>query len=678
MANRKVCPIFGKGFDLPKDVLPTIRSIFKFHFFLNTRNSILQVINELVNLWTRIGIPIISVQRIRSMLRMLWDEYRDIMKTATKKKKVPMPAKKKIDMFRSRCLRIFDIASCKCEINKCTCDKAKKVPENLQDFLRDQRTSRVQKFTNLVERQHVDNFLSDNHVDNGKFESEKSEMEMNIEVDSNDDNDDFDDTWKPPHSIKVALGEKASKIRLRALAIMCDRYGISDRAGAAIANAVLEDLGKIYPENKTVVIDRSKLRRARYKLRKSLRNSTKVNNFRGFFFDGRKDMTLKTVIKGKTRRIQRLKEEHVSLVAEPGGRYIGHVSPAKGSCNAVTNEMMQFLDNEEIPQDFLALGSDGTNLMTGWKGGVMQAIEKRVKRPLQRLICLLHANELPFRHLFRKLDGRTTGPRAFKGPIGKALATASSRQVVKYKKIPTTLPVLRENLSTDQKYLYDICRAISTGVCSESLAMRYSGNISHSRWLNTANGVLRYYISESNPSENLVKLATYIMKVYAPTWFEIKTKSKCYNGASNLYKLISSSRYLEPELREIVDTVIERNSYFAHPENVLIGMLNDQRLSVRKMALKRILRARSLRKTTKVRIFKAPPINFAAKNYYDMIDWDMLKITEPPLTAALSETELKSIVDGGPKTDLFNLPCHTQAVERCVKVNFVLIIILKV
>lgn len=212
---------------------------------------------------------------------------------------------------------------------------------------------------------------------------------------------------------------------------------------AAIANAVLEDLGKIHPENKGLVIDRSKLRRAREKERKLLRNASKGINFTGLFFDGRKDNTLKTIIKGKTRRIRKLKEE---LVAEPGGRYIGHVSPSKGTCDAVTNEIVDFMVTEEIPEEFLALGSDGTNLNTGWKGGIMQAIEKHAKRPLQRLICLLHANELPFRHLFKILDGRTTGPRAFKGPIGQILPTVSSRKVVKFKPIPITLPVLRKNL----------------------------------------------------------------------------------------------------------------------------------------------------------------------------------------------------------------------------------------
>jgi len=43
-------------------------------------------------------------------------------------------------------------------------------------------------------------------------------------------------------------------------------------------------------------------------------------------------------------------------------------------------------------------------------------------RVLQLIVCLLHHCELPFRHLFVKLDGTTTGPDSFSGPIGKLIA----------------------------------------------------------------------------------------------------------------------------------------------------------------------------------------------------------------------------------------------------------------
>lgn len=58
----------------------------------------------------------------------------------------------------------------------------------------------------------------------------------------------------------------------------------------------------------------------------------------------------------------------------------------------------------------------------------------------------------------------------------------------------------------------------------------------------------------------------------------------------------------------------------AHPEHVLIAMLFDERKHIRVLAYMRIQKARGTEKK-EVRIFRAPQINFDAKDYIDMIDW---------------------------------------------------------
>lgn len=55
-----------------------------------------------------------------------------------------------------------------------------------------------------------------------------------------------------------------------------------------------------------------------------------------------------------------------------------------------------------------------------------------------------------------------------------------------------------------------------------------------------------------------------------------------------------------------------------------------------------------------------------------MINWKYTTLTEPPLTKRLSDSQLKELVKEGVKSSLwnsaiFNLPNHTQAVERTVK-----------
>ena len=71
----------------------------------------------------------------------------------------------------------------------------------------------------------------------------------------------------------------------------------------------------------------------------------------------------------------------------------------------------------------------------------------------------------------------------------------------------------KTDLSTDQKYLMDVCIAVSSENCSLDLSLRNPENIAHSRSLTLANRVLRLYVATGNLTENLKTLTMYIMKV---------------------------------------------------------------------------------------------------------------------------------------------------------------------
>lgn len=62
----------------------------------------------------------------------------------------------------------------------------------------------------------------------------------------------------------------------------------------------------------------------------------------------------------------------------------------------------------------------------------------------------------------------------------------------------------------------------------------------------------------------------------------------------------------------------------------------------------------------KNRIFKVD-----AEDYIYLIDWMNCTITEPPLTQHLADKELWDMVKQVPNFD--NFSCHTQTVERCIK-----------
>ena len=82
----------------------------------------------------------------------------------------------------------------------------------------------------------------------------------------------------------------------------CERFQLSDRAGAAVATGTLVDYGYVSNKNKKNIIDRSKIRRERQKYRKEIikKESMFFNITDGIFIDGRKDATLSMREKKRT------------------------------------------------------------------------------------------------------------------------------------------------------------------------------------------------------------------------------------------------------------------------------------------------------------------------------------------------------------------------------------------
>ena len=67
------------------------------------------------------------------------------------------------------------------------------------------------------------------------------------------------------------------------------------------------------------------------------------------------------------------------------------------------------------------IGGDSTNSNSGWKGGALAWLERSLRRKVFWVICMIHCNELPLRHLMSKLDGKTNSKEGWTGPIGKLL-----------------------------------------------------------------------------------------------------------------------------------------------------------------------------------------------------------------------------------------------------------------
>ncbi|GBN92321.1 hypothetical protein AVEN_52993-1 [Araneus ventricosus] len=105
------------------------------------------------------------------------------------------------------------------------------------------------------------------------------------------------------------------------------------------------------------------------------------------------------------RRIK--KKEHSSLIQEPDSVYIGHITPTSRSPEDIVTSIISYLPGSSISlEKLVVIGCDGTAIYTGWKSGLIRRIEIHLGKPLQWTVCLLHFNELPFRHLFENLDGK--------------------------------------------------------------------------------------------------------------------------------------------------------------------------------------------------------------------------------------------------------------------------------
>src|SRR6218665_1290215 len=196
-----------------------------------------------------------------------------------------------------------------------------------------------------------------------------------------------------------------------------------------------------------------------------------------------------------------LTEEHISIVAEPGSSYFSHTTPQSGSRKDITESLVASLNELNAKtQNIKVVGWDGTNGNTGHTAGVIRRLEESFEHPCTAVAGMsAPCHDLPLRHLFEALDGATTGPRGFPGSIGKRLVTCSEQPVSSFEPVQLTEQlsnVDQKELSTDQRYLMEICNSIRIGECGVDLAMRNPGCLNHSRWLTTANRVLRLYVSD--------------------------------------------------------------------------------------------------------------------------------------------------------------------------------------
>jgi hypothetical protein len=101
--------------------------------------------------------------------------------------------------------------------------------------------------------------------------------------------------------------------------------------------------------------------------------------------------------------------------------------------------------------------------------------------------------------LIQYLDGKTSNDHTFSGPIGKELSNIVKLDInLRFQPVTVGPPLIEleqeiiDDLST---YGYRIVMAIRAGMIPKDLANLEMGPVCHSRWLTTANRLLRLYVS---------------------------------------------------------------------------------------------------------------------------------------------------------------------------------------
>ena len=115
-------------------------------------------------------------------------------------------------------------------------------------------------------------------------------------------------------------------------------------------------------------------------------------------------------------------------------------------------------------------------------------------------------------------------------------------------------------------------------------------------------------------------------------WFAIRKHHRLENGPEHLLSSIQLlNKHAPQSVVNIVKPVIERGSWHGHSENILLSLLTQKDIAMRKFAVEKILNNRNKPAPSKLRDFHVPKINWDATSIKDLISWDT--VHEPVLTS---------------------------------------------
>lgn len=340
------CPIFGAPADLPKSKLPTVADILRFYQFhrYQLKSSTLepsfdairaQILPEIKARWGTADLPIVSDQQIVNVLKKVKKDYSKAVEQFQKVDGDGNTANilNKISNYRDESeLKLFDLCSCKCPDPFACSGRHTKVPKGEIPFLVDQRTVRMMAIgpidvaqSRVLAKRHQRQQEQQERLERQRAEASNADLSSSFisEFDESDhgeteEEETSDDDWKPTERIRK------NNINLSLFAIEADRVGVSNVGAARLCNALLTSLGIVNEDDRSEIVDKSKMMRAREKVQKVLvKSAFELNSqLKSLYFDGRRDKTRVRLTNGKSIT---KKEDHYSLVTGEGN-FIGHIT----------------------------------------------------------------------------------------------------------------------------------------------------------------------------------------------------------------------------------------------------------------------------------------------------------------------------------------------------------------
>ena len=606
-----------------------------------------------------------------------------------------------IAIERKKFVKLFDIFACRCFSSvlsqelilqyNCKCNIAIKLPSDDLEFYANQKfvfdskermvisNSKDKKGSLIVQKRLKDESTKERApiLLKKQIERESSQLNetvsvSNLDLSCSSDSESLDsDEEYVPKSLQN--NKSKNTVDYSSVVSYAMRKGVGFETLSAIINLTKAAEGE---EDESKFVSKNKLYYQGQRLGSKLSSKhAEISNVLCIKGDGKKG---KARVESSKQEVQ----DKYTVIYEPGGKYLDHFVPQNGTGEEIGLGLFDTVVLYESEKSLLAVGGDNTSTNTGSKKGAFHWLETFLGRPLQIIACTLHYIELPFKRLVTHHIGKTTGPKTRKNPLGHKVSKINENlaEVVEFEPVPGMLSQMDEALlvNNDQKYAFHMAMGIQLG---PKYILEIFGKMPpgpgeqhNARWLKTAAAIMRLFIQMIDPPEPLRRIVSIILNWYLPLFFNIKRHPHVCFGSKHFFDSIKFARdCMNAEEFKVAERYIKINSFWAHPESILLGAMWDDNLANRKRAVQIVIKVRSKPCTSK-RPFTVPGerLNMKATSYLDMIDFNASSnreyITDPPLLRMFDDATLLSYTTQvDKKLPIPDIPSHSVNNERAVQ-----------